>query len=319
MEKQEAETFTIFVPTLMGKTIYLHDTPYDSSVLSLKERIQDKEGLPILQQMLIYAGKPLCNVRKLTDEPQIRKESTVHLVMKLRGDNSKLDEMCQLKSISLVSIPWWYIHEILSNYYVTWNSELSQIIWNFSGFIDLEVLHKKQTYCTKMAIPLLSNNKRCQYCNCYVYKEALMDNKKVESNTWKFSNVGSSNCRFYGLWIKFAFNVLVQSHTFKTDLINEETISNYINITTCWNERGIDCSQLNFKLCRFEVVDDKVPIITIKINTDQLKTNKAKQAFIKRSGSLQLEIKIKHQIGLVVENDIILKHFICKIYQQLIR
>ena len=75
----------IFVKFLSGKTIKLEVEP-SAKIINVKEKIQQKEGIPIIRQTLVFASYQLDNNKTLIDY-NIQNESTLNLIFRLLAGN----------------------------------------------------------------------------------------------------------------------------------------------------------------------------------------------------------------------------------------
>ena len=119
-----ASAMQIFVKTLTGKHITLEVEPTDI-ISDVKSKIQEHEGIPSEQQILIFAGKELEDGHTLQDY-SIRKDSTLHLKFKI-WDGTTTDTQ------------WYTGHESDESYSISTAAELAGLAQlvnggnNFSG------------------------------------------------------------------------------------------------------------------------------------------------------------------------------------------
>lgn len=79
-------SFQLFVKSINGKTRTVTVNSTDT-ILTIKEKIRDKEGVAPEEQRLIYAGKNLDDSKTAADY-NLTAESTLHLVLRVRGGNA---------------------------------------------------------------------------------------------------------------------------------------------------------------------------------------------------------------------------------------
>lgn len=73
----------IFIKTLTGRK-QQYNFENDTTVLAVKQTLEEKEGIKVDQIRLIYSGKQLSDEKSL-QEYNVGAGETIHMVLQLRG------------------------------------------------------------------------------------------------------------------------------------------------------------------------------------------------------------------------------------------
>ncbi|GMH46130.1 hypothetical protein BSKO_14094 [Bryopsis sp. KO-2023] len=83
LSKKPHHSMYVYVKNLTGKTLEV-SCDKGTTIGEIKDEIRDRERIPPDQQRLIFAGEQLEDAKSLADY-NIRNESTIHVVVRLRG------------------------------------------------------------------------------------------------------------------------------------------------------------------------------------------------------------------------------------------
>jgi hypothetical protein len=74
----------LFVKTLTGRKVPFSVDDSSNTIESMKEMLQEKEGVPVNQLRLIHNGRALDD-KKTYEDYKIKSGDTVHMIIILRG------------------------------------------------------------------------------------------------------------------------------------------------------------------------------------------------------------------------------------------
>lgn len=164
----------VFFKTLTGKTITL-EVEFSDTIEKIKQKIEDKEGLPPDIQTLIYDGKRLKDDRTLKDY-SIGRESTVHLIARLRGGGPAPLTFADLRAENELKIafnpaapPWGLVAPGLNLRGFCRNrncSAYNQNVWIQKGFGSFNITVHAETSACPCCKEQVSDVNNCGFHKC---------------------------------------------------------------------------------------------------------------------------------------------------------
>ena len=83
MKTEKTNSMLIIIRTVMGKEFEFYMNPNDT-IGQVKKKVEDKKGIPVYKQILIFPGRILEDGKTLADY-NIDHQSILHLMMRLHG------------------------------------------------------------------------------------------------------------------------------------------------------------------------------------------------------------------------------------------
>ena len=238
----------IYIKTLTGKTLKIQAAPSDS-IENLKEKIQDEEGIPPMEQSIIFAfssknSKQLEDKSKLADYG-IKKDTTLYMIHKLNSgilqEDSKLKENREEffknfdkllpKNDLFVNMIYYNSQMANDENYIYYNLFKNDVIGEFFAIDNLEVFKKYLEKIKNKKIPFIiittgSNGKEilplCKKSS--VIKEVIIFCRNYKYNEHYIKE--------YPKLVKKVFTALPQIYdyikqNYKTNLAKEEVLFQY--------------------------------------------------------------------------------------------